>query len=211
MRFWILLLGLAPGCARTPAEAQDANFWPTLDATLYRKGGLRATYFGQLRFDDTQVAPAQFMTGPVLRYDGSKHSHITAGYYYRRGERADFEWAQHRWFGSFEYDFVERERWRFRARTMVERFVGGTRPDFTRYRERLLVESRGSRSMYGSAEWMLDRHGLQVLRVGGGIRVRTSDQMEVDVFYGVDRRRDPVRRNIHLVITTFRVGGFTRN
>jgi hypothetical protein len=194
---FIRLIVQAQPAADTLIETQHAieaglPITPKLHLTLHSRG----------RTQPSGLGAYQLRAGPILKYALSHSASLLAGYYFSAQQRAERDVrGAHRYFGGVEFSVVEKPTLEIELRALAERFVV-TGADFTRSRNRIRLTSTRSAAPYTSGEWFFDRKGLRSVRYSGGFRWRYSRQIEIDVGYFYEPRRNDLGPNRHMFLTS---------
>ena len=144
----------------------------------------------------------QGRSGTILRWNAGKRFTPIAGYYYGRQEDGHDEWTNfHRVFGGGEALVCGSNRARLASRTLVERFVAASGPDFNRYRQRLRLSLDRTVGPYLSSEWFFDANGYLSARHGGGVRWKWVSWSWLEAGYLYDDRSPKLGPKRHMIVT----------
>ena len=144
---------------------------------------------------------AQIRIGPILNFDVHDRATVIAGYYYTRAKEEGFWSTTHRSFGGVEGVLWNRKV-EIDGRSMLERHALASKPDFTRFRNRIRITPPGSTAPYAGVEVFVDAAGLRSVRYSAGLRRTTTENLIVDIGYFYENGRSPSVANRHMVITT---------
>jgi hypothetical protein len=144
---------------------------------------------------------AQIRTGPILNFDVHDRVTLIGGYYFIR-EQEERSWTTtHRWFGGAEVAVWKRGI-EVDARSLLERFVVVSAPDYTRFRNRVRISPPGTTAPYVSVEASFDADGLRSMRYSAGIRRTIVEELIVDIGYFYENRRPGASPDRHVIGTT---------
>ena len=88
------------------------------------------------------------------------------------------------------------------ARSLLERFVEVSAPDYTRFRNRVRISPPGATAPYVSVEALFDADGLRGMRYSAGIRRTITDELSFDIGYFYENRRPGASPDRHVIGTT---------
>ena len=144
---------------------------------------------------------AQIRTGPIFNADVHDRATVIAGYYYTRAKQAGFWSTTHRWFGGIE-GVIWNRNVEIDGRSLLERHVRISAPDFTRFRNRIRITPPGITAPYAGLEVFVDAGGLRSMRYSVGLRRKIAGNFFVDIGYFYEDGRSGVVPNRHMVGTT---------
>ncbi len=122
----------------------------------------------------------QGRSGTILRFKPHSRVSLIGGYYYGKEEDTRQEWRDsHRVFSGAEARVYGKGAVSLAARALVERFVAGSRPDFTRVRQRIRLSMDRRIGPFAGGEWFFDTKGYLAGRYSGGMRWRWSSWSSV--------------------------------
>jgi hypothetical protein len=151
----------------------------------------------------------QVRTGPILEVDLNDRVTLLAGSYFTR-EKEERHWTTITrpfaggevmvWSRAVEVDW----------RSVLERFIVDTGPDYFRFRNRLRVSMVGVRAWYGGVEIFVDANGVRSTRYSAGLRRTFNGNFIVDIgYFFEDRRPNPLGER-HMFSTSFHWHNKTR-
>ena len=195
MRWIALLLPLACG-------AQDWGSLHIVNANLPLGEKLLLQFHSRVRTNDNFGDYFQSRGGAIASYRVRPKMSLIGGYYFadeeaRSGTRSDF----HRFFGGASFVLPSPSKVRLEARSMLERFVGTSRGDYFRVRERMVMSfGTGKVRPYLQLEGLVQQ-GIVTGRFGAGAQFLMSAGRDVSV--GFEHRQLASGGYINLITTNF--------
>lgn len=198
----VALLLLIPTAGSSGAESFS---WHALEAPVFATQRFELIAHSRVRtrshfskFDDVRA-------GPVVKFHPFAHVSLLGGYYFQNGDPLDpVPTHTNRLFTGVEIP------WSWNARTMtsrsvVERYIGGIRSDYTRYRTSLRITWQQRRlSPYLQSEALFVRDGFHSSRTSAGIILRPERHVRMEIGYLFDVRRAFWGGNRHALVTNVR-------
>ncbi len=195
MRWIALLLPLACG-------AQDWGSLHVVNANLPLGEKLLLQFHSRLRTNDNFGDYFQSRGGAIVSYRLQPKMSLIGGYYFadeetRSKARSDF----HRFFGGASFVLPMPSKLKLEARSLLERFVGTSRGDYFRARERMLLSfGTGKVRPYLQLEG-LAQQGIFTGRFGGGAQFVMRGGR--DVWVGFEHRQLASGGYINLITTNY--------
>ena len=195
MRWIALLLPLACG-------AQDWGSLHIVNANLPLGERLMLQFHSRVRTNDNFGDYFQSRGGAIASYRVRPKMSLIGGYYFadeetRSGARSDF----HRFFGGASFALPSPRRVKLEARSLLERFVGTSRGDYFRARERMVVSfGTGKLRPYLQLEGLVQQ-GIVTGRFGAGAQFLMGGGRDVSI--GFEHRQLASGGYIQLITTNF--------
>ncbi len=205
MRLFALRLGLLAVPAAFLAStgtlsAEELWSWHAVDFTLLKTPGFEWGLHTRLRTREGEVQ--QGRSGTILKFKPHSRVSLIGGYYYGKEEDTREEWRDsHRVFSGAEARVYGKGAVSVAARGLVERFIARSRPDFTRFRQRIRLSTDRRIGPFASGEWFLDVKGYLAGRYSGGLRWRCWSWSSVEFGYLYDARSPLLGVPRHTIIT----------
>jgi hypothetical protein len=189
--------------ALMPSAAPAADFWSwhAFDYPIIQRGRLEVAAYGRLRTEGSGLE--QTRLGPTLDFNLHPRFSLTGGYYWSE-ENDDPGWdAVHRLFGGFEAPLVRARGVELSWRGLVERHLEASRPDHTRFRQRIRLETNRRIGPAASVEWLREPRGSTSWRYSAGVLYLGKTFSEIEVAYLYDSRPAADGGDRHGVTTRF--------
>ena len=196
---WLLLASAAT------AEIQTQH---ALD-TSFKMKQFEVLWHLRLRTQPEGGGLSQIRMGPILEFDLNDRLTLLAGSYFAR-EQEERHWTTIArpfaggevmvWGRAVEVDW----------RSVLERFVVDTEPDYFRFRNRFRVSMLGVRAWYGGVEIFVDANGVRSTRYSAGLRRAFRGNFIVDIGYFFEDRRPHPLGERHMFSTSFHWRNKTR-
>jgi len=176
--------------------------WHTFDVTAVKTSGAEVILHGRLRTGRSFGTLQQGRAGAVAKFRLNKTGTLIGGYYYGKEEDSAEDWRNsHRVFGGMEVPIYRGRGVVVETRGLVERFFAEERPQYSRYRHRVRVQTTRRIGPYVSSEWFFDADGYLSGRYSGGLRWRSVGSRVVEIGYLYDARRAGIGEPRHVIVT----------
>lgn len=138
----------------------------------------------------------------ALRFRLAPHGALLGSYLYTRDRGSHGRWTDiHRAVGGGQVS-LGRPGLEAESSTLVERFFAGSRPDYTRYRERIKVSAGRRVSPLAAAEGFANSHGYTMTRLIAGVLWRRPGRTQLEFNYYYDWPRHGLTAERHVLATT---------
>lgn len=184
----------------------EVRSWHVFDAKLVKTSRTELTVHSRLRTGQDLGNIQQGRAGVVAKFEIGKRTAAIGGYYYGKEEDAAEDWRNfHRVFGGLEVPVFRTKQMSVATRGLVERFLVGDQPGFTRYRHRIRLSTDRTIGPYVAAEWFFDAGGWLSARYAAGLRWRCNAWSSLEMGYLYDKRRPSVGEPRHVIVTQFTI------
>lgn len=151
--------------------AEELWSWHAVDFTLLKTPRFEWGLHNRLRAREGEVQ--QGRSGTILRFKPHSQLSLIGGDYYGKEEDTREEWRDsHRVFSGAEARVYGKGAVSVAVRGLVERFIADSRPDFTRFRQRIRFSTDRRIGPFASGEWFSDPKGFLAGRYSGGLSWR---------------------------------------
>jgi len=186
-----------------PPLAAESRTWHAFDVVVFGGPRLEAIAHARLRSDSVLGSLEQGRAGALARIRVRPRWTLIGGYYFGKEEDQLDQWRNfHRPFAGLETSLVARDGGvALDTRGLVERILGGSRGDFTRYRQRLRLTTDRRIGPYLATEWFFDALGYRTSRHSAGLRWRLARRFSLEAGYLLDLRRAELGGLLHVITT----------
>ncbi len=186
-----------------PPVAAESRTWHAFDVVVFGGPRLEAIAHARLRYDSVLGSLQQGRAGALARFRMCPGWTLIGGYYFGKEEDHLDRWRNfHRPFAGLEASLLARDGGvALDTRGLIERILGGSQGDFTRYRQRLRLTTDRRIGPYLATEWFFDAVGYRTSRHSAGLRWRLTRRASLEAGYLLDLRRAELGGLLHVITT----------